>query len=87
MSASSTPAAAPVISSKSPAGSASYSSTPTRLQPASAMRLPTMAPGFGVLTISLSVSVVRIQLATRFDNAVANTGAPSFGSSNMPSDQ
>ena len=34
------------------------------------------APGFGVLTISLSVSVVRIQLATRFDSAVANTGAP-----------
>ncbi len=81
------PGAAPTISSSRPAGSASSSSTPTRLQPASAIRLPTAAPGFGVLTISLSVSVVRIQLATRFDSAVANTGAPCFGSSSMPSDQ
>jgi hypothetical protein len=49
--------------------------------------LPTAAPGLGVLTISLSTSVVRIQLATRFDRAVANTGAPSRASISIPSDQ
>ena len=34
------------------------------------------SPGFGVLTISLTGSVVLIHSDTRFDSAVANTGAP-----------
>ena len=73
----STAGAAAAMSSASPAGSVSYSSTPTRFtEPSFASRSPISAPGFGVLTISLSGSVVLIHSDTRFDSAVANTGAP-----------
>ena len=76
------------MSSASPDGSVSYSSTPTRFTDASfASRSPISVPGFGVLTISLSGSVVLIHSDTRFDSAVANTGAPVFGTSIKASDQ
>ncbi len=76
------------MSSASPDGSVSYSSTPTRFTESSfASRSPISAPGFGVLTISLSGSVVLIHSDTRFDSAVANTGAPVSATSIKASDQ
>ncbi len=74
-------------SSASPAGSASSSSTPARLTLAFASRSPISAPGFGVLVISLTGSVVRIHSETRFDSAVAKVGAPSWPTSSSASDQ
>ena len=57
----STAGAAAAMSSARPAGSVSYSSTPTRFSRiVLASRSPISAPGFGVLTISLSGSVVLI---------------------------
>ena len=76
------------MSSASPDGRVSYSSTPTLLTDASfASRSPISVPGFGVLTISLSGSVVLIHSDTRFDSAVANTGAPVLPTSIRASDQ
>ena len=76
------------MSSASPDGSVSYSSTPTRFTAASfASRSPISAPGFGVLTISLSGSVVLIHSETRLHSAVANTGAPVLPISISASDQ
>ena len=52
-----------------------------------ASRSPISVPGFGVLTISLSGSVVLIHSDTRFDSAVANTGAPVVRHQQQASDQ
>ena len=76
------------MSSASPEGSVSNSSTPTRFTDLSfASRSPISAPGFGVLTISLSGSVVLIHSDTRLVSAVANTGAPVLPISISASDQ
>ena len=75
------------MSSARPDGKVSYSSTPTFLTEACASRSPINAPGFGVLTISLSGSVVLIHSETRLLSAVANTGAPVLPTSISASDQ
>jgi hypothetical protein len=65
----------------------SYSSTPTRFALSFASRSPISLPGCGVLTISLTGSVVLIHSETRLDNAVANTGAPDLLTRSKASDQ